>query len=561
MIDDETRYRAVDSRDARFDGVFFTAVRTTGIYCRPSCPAATPKRINCTFFATAAAAQGAGFRACRRCRPDSVPGSPEWNHRADLVGRAVRLIGDGVVDREGVAGLADRLGYSARQVQRQLTAELGAGPLALARAQRAQTARLLLQTTALPVTEVAFAAGFASVRQFNDTVREVYDRTPSGLRSENATGHPKAATPGTITLRLAYRGALDSDHLLDFLALRAVPGVEEVVAGDRPGVRTYRRTLALPYGHAVAEVDGLAAADPPTRGWLDCRLTLTDLRDLTTAVHRLRVLFDLDADPDAVDEQLGADGVLGAAVRSRPGVRSPGHVDPHELAVRAVLGQQITVAAARTLAARLSERYGVELPEPSGGLRLLFPTPQALAEAADEDLAMPASRRRALRGLCAALAGAGAGAETGAGAGAADVGDVGSAEGGGRGGVSVGSGVAVGVRLDAGVDREEAAAALLALPGIGPWTVGYLRMRALADPDVFLPGDAGVRHGLQRLGRPGDPAAAAAAARAWAPWRSYAVHRLWLAAGTPAPASAPESTPRRAARRATDGLDEVGVRA
>nr|WP_052389960.1 AlkA N-terminal domain-containing protein [Streptomyces sp. NRRL B-24484] len=499
MIDDETRYRAVDSRDSRFDGVFFTAVRTTGIYCRPSCPAVTPKRVNCTFYPTAAAAQGAGYRACRRCRPDSVPGSPEWNHRADLVGRAVRLIGDGVVDREGVAGLAERLGYSARQLQRQLTAELGAGPLALARAQRAQTARLLLQTTGLPVTEIAFAAGFASVRQFNDTVREVYDRTPTALRAETAGRRARPATAGTLALRLAYRGALDSDHLLDFLALRAVPGVEEVVPGGRPGVRTYRRTLALPYGHAVAEVDGLAAADPPTRGWLDCRLALTDLRDLTTAVHRLRALFDLDADPDAVDEQLGADALLGAAVRARPGVRSPGHVDPHELAVRAVLGQQVTVAAARTLAGRLAERYGAALPAPSGGLRLLFPTAAALAGARDDDLAMPAARRRALRGLCAALA----------------------------------DGT---VRLDGGVDREEASAALLALTGIGPWTVGYLRMRALGDPDVFLPGDAGVRHGLQRLGRPGDATAAAAAARPWAPWRSYAVHRLWLASAGPVPA-------------------------
>ncbi|WP_405013915.1 AlkA N-terminal domain-containing protein [Kitasatospora sp. NBC_01539] len=500
MIDDETRYRAVDSRDARFDGVFFTAVRTTGIYCRPSCPAVTPKQSNCTFYPSAAAAQGAGYRACRRCRPDSVPGSPEWNHRADVVGRAVRLIGDGVVDREGVAGLADRLGYSARQLQRQLTAELGAGPLALARAQRAQTARLLLQTTPLPVTEIAFAAGFASVRQFNDTVREVYDRTPSGLRAEGATGRRTAvppATPGTIALRLAYRGALDSAHLLDFLALRAVPGVEEVVPGGRPGVRTYRRTLALPYGHAVAEVDGLATTDTPTRGWLDCRLALTDLRDLTTAVHRLRALLDLDADPDAVDERLGRDGALGPAVLARPGVRSPGHVDPHELAVRAVLGQQITVAAARTLAGRLAERYGAALPAPGGGLHLLFPTPAALAGAADGDLAMPDARRRALRGLCAVLA----------------------------------DGT---LRLDPGADREQAAAELLALPGIGPWTVGYLRMRALADPDVFLPGDAGIRHGLQRLGRPGDPAAADTAARAWAPWRSYAVHRLWLAAAPPA---------------------------
>ncbi|MBP0450436.1 MULTISPECIES: DNA-3-methyladenine glycosylase 2 family protein [unclassified Kitasatospora] len=493
VIDDDIRYRAVDSRDARFDGVFFTAVTSTGIYCRPSCPAVTPKRANCTFYPSAAAAQGAGFRACRRCRPDSVPGSPEWNHRADLVGRAMRLIGDGVVDREGVAGLAHRLGYSSRQLQRQLTAELGAGPIALARARRAQTARLLLQTTALPVTEIAFAAGFASVRQFNDTVREVYDRTPSGLRAEVTAGRRNATPAGGLTLRLAYRGAFDSDHLVDFLALRAVPGVEEVVPGGRPGVRTYRRTLALPYGHGIAEVDGLAPGEPRTRGWLDCRLFLTDLRDLPTAVQRLRILFDLDADPDAVDEQLGADPVLGALVRSRPGLRSPGHVDPHELAVRAVLGQQVTVGAARTLAGRLAEKYGTALPEPSGGLRLLFPAAASLAAADPEDFAMPAARRRALTGLCAALA----------------------------------EGV---VRLDGGVDREAAAAELLALPGIGPWTVGYLRMRALADPDVFLPTDVGIRHGLTRLGAPGDPKSAARAAESWAPWRSYAVHRLWAGA-------------------------------
>lgn len=496
------RYRAVDSRDARFDGVFFTAVTSTGIYCRPSCPAVTPKRANCTFYRTAAAAQGAGFRACRRCRPDSVPGSPEWNHRADLVGRAMRLIGDGVVDRDGVAGLAGLLGYSSRQLQRQLTAELGAGPIALARARRAQTARLLLQTTELPVTEVAFAAGFSSVRQFNDTVREVYDRTPSGLRAEVAAGRRTASPAGGLALRLAYRGALDSGHLIDFLALRAVPGVEEVVPGARPGVRTYRRTLALPFGHGIAEVDGLAAGESRTRGWLDCRLRLADLRDLTTAVHRLRALFDLDADPDAVDEQLGADRLLGAAVRARPGLRSPGHVDPHELAVRAVLGQQVTVAAARTLAARLAGTYGAALPAPSGGLTRLFPTAAALAGADPADLAMPAARKRALTGLCAALA-------EGA------------------------------VRLDGGVDREQAAAQLLALPGIGPWTVGYLRMRALADPDVFLPGDVGVRHGLLRLGAAGDPRSAAAIATGWAPWRSYAVHRLWVLASNQAADAAP----------------------
>ncbi|WP_282205380.1 DNA-3-methyladenine glycosylase 2 family protein [Kitasatospora fiedleri] len=509
VIDDETRYRAVDSRDARFDGVFFTAVRTTGIYCRPSCPATTPKRTNCTFYPTAAAAQGAGYRACRRCRPDSVPGSPEWNHRADLVGRAVRLIGDGVVDREGVAGLASRLGYSSRQLQRQLTAELGAGPLALARAQRAQTARLLLQTTELPVTDVAFAAGFASVRQFNDTIREVYDRTPSTLRTEHGGHRRTPAAGGTLGLRLAYRGAIDTGHLLDFLGLRAVPGVEEVVPGPRPGTRSYRRTLALPYGHGLAEVDGLAPGDRPDRGWLDCRLTLTDLRDLTTAVHRLRALFDLDADPDAVDARLAADPLLAPLAAARPGLRSPGHVDPHELAVRAVLGQQVTVAAARTLAGRLAERYGTPLPTADGGLRLLFPTAAALAAADPEHLAMPTARRRALLGLCAALA----------------------------------DGT---VRLDPGVDREQAAAELLALPGIGPWTVGYLRMRALADPDVFLPTDIGVRDGLRALGEAGDPRAAAERSARWAPWRSYALHHLWSAA-----AERHAATPRTRATRET----------
>lgn len=500
--DDDTRYRAVSSRDARFDGVFFTAVATTGIYCRPSCPAVTPKRANVRFYPSAAAAQAAGFRACRRCRPDAVPGSPDWNVRADLVGRAMRLIGDGVVDREGVTGLADRLGYSTRQLGRQLTAELGAGPIALARAQRAHTARILLQTTALPVTEIAFAAGFSSVRQFNDTLRQVYDRTPSALRAEQSAAH-RVRADGGIALRLAHRGPIDTEHLLDFLAVRAVPGVEEVVPGPRPGLRTYRRTLALPHGHAVAEVDG-APAGAADRGWLDCRLHLSDLRDLTTAVQRIRALFDLDADPETVAGHLGADPLLAAGVRARPGLRSPGHVDPHELAVRAVLGQQVTVAAARTLAGRLAERYGKPLPAPSGGLTVLFPTAEALAGAAPEDLAMPAARRRAVLGLTAALAD-------------------------GR------------VRLDAGVERERAARELLELPGIGPWTVGYIRMRALADPDVFLPGDAGVRHGLGRLGQPGDPAAATRAATPWGPWRSYAVHHLWATASGP-------STPGDAAR-------------
>lgn len=477
-MDDESRYEAVRSRDARFDGVFFTAVRTTGIYCRPSCPAVTPKRVNVRFYRSAAAAQGAGFRACRRCRPDTVPGSAEWNVRADTVGRAMRMIDDGVVDREGVAGLAARLGYSARQVQRQLTAELGAGPVALARGRRAHSARVLLQTTRLPVTEIAFAAGFASVRQFNETVRQIYACSPTELRGNR---RPPVEGDG-VALRLACREPYDARHLFDFLGRRAVEGVEEVTGP--PGERRYRRTLALPHGHAVAEVRERGGP-----GWLPCRLHLTDLRDLTTAVQRLRVLFDLDADPLAVAERFAADPLLAATAAAAPGLRAPGAVDPAELAARAVLGQQVTVAAARTLAGRLVAAHGKPLPAPDGSLTHLFPDADTLAGSALDGLAMPGSRRDALRTVMAALAD-----------GAVDLG--------------------------AGADRDEAERALLALRGIGPWTAGYVRMRALGDPDVFLPGDAGVRHGLERLG------ATVAHSAAWRPWGSYALHLLWITAST-----------------------------
>ncbi|MBW1596140.1 DNA-3-methyladenine glycosylase 2 family protein [Streptomyces sp. JJ38] len=484
MMDDESRYEAVRSRDGRFDGVFFTAVRTTGIYCRPSCPAVTPKRQNVTFHPSAASAQAAGYRACRRCRPDTVPGSAEWNVRADAVGRAMRMIADGVVDREGVGGLAARLGYSTRQVQRQLTAELGAGPIALARAQRAHAARTLLQTTGLPVTEIAFAAGFASVRQFNDTVRAAYGTTPTGLR-----GTPPTEREGDgVSLRLAFRGPYDAAGVFDFLGLRVVPGVEEMTG--EPGDRRYRRTLALPHAHAVAEVGERGGPN-----WLPCRLHLADLRDLTTAVQRLRRLFDLDADPYAVTERLGADPLLGRWVAVRPGLRSPGAADGGELAARAVLGQQVTVQAARTLAGRLVETYGKPLPAPDGTLTRLFPRPETLADAELAELGMPGARRAALRTVMTALA--------------------------------EGS-----VRLDPGADREDAERALLALRGIGPWTASYIRMRALGDPDVFLTGDAGVRHGLARLDGAVDPAA-------WRPWRSYAVHHLWAGPARPAALGGP----------------------
>ncbi|MEU4209338.1 AlkA N-terminal domain-containing protein [Streptomyces sp. NPDC026206] len=478
---EDSRYQAVSSRDARFDGVFYFAVATTGIYCRPSCPAVTPKRVNVRFYPSAAAAQGAGFRACRRCRPDAAPGSAEWNVRADLAGRAMRLIGDGVVDREGVRGLADRLGYSSRQVHRRLTEELGAGPVALARAQRAHTARVLLQTTDLPVTEIAFAAGFASVRQFNDTIREIYALTPRELRARPA--HRRGGTPGGIPLRLAHRGPYAAREVFGFLQRRTITGIEEMLG--TPGVRRYRRTLRLPYGTGIAEV---REPRPRHGDWLDCRLHLTDPRDLSTAVQRLRRLFDLDADPYAVAERLGADPRLRPLVTTRPGLRSPGAADGEELAVRAVLGQQVSVAAAARLAGTLVAAYGKPLAAPDGGLTHVFPEPGTLAAAALDELGMPDARRRALRTLAAALA----------------------------------DGT---VRLDAGADRDTAERDLLALPGIGPWTAGYIRMRALGDPDVFLPGDAGVRHGLAALG------ATAGDAEAWRPWRSYALHHLWNAPG------------------------------
>ncbi|MEU6985944.1 AlkA N-terminal domain-containing protein [Streptomyces sp. NPDC046324] len=427
VTSEDTRYEAVSSRDARFDGAFFFGVETTGIYCRPSCPAVTPKRKNVTFFPTAAAAQGHGFRACRRCRPDAVPGSAEWNVRADVVGRAMRMIGDGVVDREGVPGLAGRLGYSARQVQRQLTAELGAGPVALARAQRAHTARLLLQTTGLPVTEIAFASGFASVRQFNDTIRRIYARTPTELRTESGTGAgPRTALAAGVPLRLAHRGPYAAREVFGLLAAEALPGVEEVL-GD-PGSRTYRRTLRLPYGTGIVSVDERAAGP-----WLEARIHLTDLRDLTTAVQRLRRLLDLDADPYAVAERLGADPALAARVAARPGLRSPGAADPEEFALRTVVGPDE--------AARLVRTQGTALENACGTLTHLFPEPAALT-------AHPQAGP-----LATALAGGA-------------------------------------VRLDPGADRDEAEIALRAVPGVSPAHATLIRMRALGDPDVDPGGGA-----------------------------------------------------------------------
>lgn len=453
-------YRAVSSRDRRFDGRFWFGVTSTGIYCRPSCPARTPKAENVRFFPSAAAASRGGFRACRRCAPDAVPGSPQWDQRADVTARAVRLIGDGVVDRGGVPELASRLGYTERHLHRLLADELGAGPLALARTQRAQTAKTLIEKTGLGLAEIAFAAGFGSVRQFNDTFLQVYGCAPSTLRRTVST------VDGNVSLRLNYRAPLHAGALFTFLADRAVAGVEIATADH------YQRTLRLPHGTAMVT---LAPAD----GYVAAELRLGDLRDLTPAVARCRRLLDLDADPIAVDSTLAEDPALAAVVAAEPGVRLPRSVDGFEAAVRAIVGQQVSVAGARTVLARLC---------PDG----VFPSPTELLALPDEAFAMPTRRRATLRALADAIQD--------------------------------------GLLLDAGSDRAATRAALLDLPGIGGWTADYIAMRALGDPDVLLPTDLGTRRGAAALGLPTDPDDLVRYAERWRPWRSYAQLRLWRAA-------------------------------
>ncbi len=474
--DAERCYRAVLGKDRRFDGVFYTGVRTTGIYCRPSCPAVTPRRSNVAFYPTAAAAQGAGLRACHRCRPDLTPGSPEWDVNADVTGRAMRMIADGVVEREGVDGLAARAGYTSRHLSRMLAKQLGAGPLALARAQRAHTARILIETTELGFADIAFAAGFASVRQFNATVHEAYDATPTALRAGRRAGATADATPGVITVSLAVRKPFAAASLLDFLATRCTVGIDESAPGR------YSRTLRLPHGHGRVHLR-------PSESKVACSLQLRDLRDLSAAIERCRRLLDLDADPIAIDEVLGSDDLLRDRVKSQPGLRAPGHVDGFEVAVKAIVGQQISVLGARAIASRLVHSYGEEI---AGDHQLthVFPTADTIAAANPETLPMPRARGRALVGLAAAVAE-------------------------GR------------VVLDRGSDRGEVRAALLSLPGIGPWTADYIALRALGDPDVFMATDLGVRRGLARLGFHGNATMIEQRSQGWRPWRSYALMHVW----------------------------------
>ncbi|AZS44746.1 DNA-3-methyladenine glycosylase 2 family protein [Microbacterium oleivorans] len=489
----DERYRAIDARDARFDGQFVTAVHTTGIYCRPSCPARTPKASNVSFFPTSAAAHEAGFRACKRCLPEATPGSPQWNLRGDVAGRAMRLIADGVVDRDGVSGLAARLGYSDRHLTRLLTTELGAGPLALARAHRAHTARTLLVDTDLSMADVAFAAGFGSIRQFNDTLTEVFSLSPTELRARRRV---TSTTPGRIDLVLPVREPFDAVGLFGWMRAHAIPGVE---TGDAV---SFARTIRLDGGPAWFEVRQDAA------GRLRLRAELASLRDLAPLIARVRRLFDLDADPTAIDAALSRHPELRSLVERVPGVRLPAAMDADEMLIRAMIGQQISVASARTVMGRLAAALGESVESPTGPA-VLFPTPTVIAERGGEVLRGPGARIRAIVHAASALAD--------------------------------GS-----LQLTPGDDTDEQRAALLALPGIGPWTADYVRMRVLGDPDVLLPGDVAARAGAAAAGIPADAAGLTSWSTRAAPWRSYLMAHLWYAAPvTQAWRSGDASSPRK----------------
>ncbi|WP_417508567.1 AlkA N-terminal domain-containing protein [Microbacterium sp.] len=482
----DERYRAIDARDTRFDGQFVTAVHSTGIYCRPSCPARTPKQQNVSFYPTSAAAHEAGFRACKRCLPEAAPGSPAWDLRGDAAARAMRLIADGVVEREGVGGLAARLGYSRRHLTRLLTAELGAGPLALARAHRAHNARMLLVGTDLPVADVAFSAGFSSIRQCNETIREVFDLTPSELRARRRAAQEPQTVLGEIDLLLPHRWPMDAAGIFAWMAARAIPGAETSTANS------FARHLRMPGGPAWFEV----RQEPG--GPLRLRARVAHLGDLAPLVATARRVFDLDADPVAVDAALSRHPLLAPLVARVPGIRVPGAADPHEMLIRAMVGQQITVAAARTALTALTQALGERVAGPDGEEGILFPAMTAIAEHGAEVLRGPAARIRAITGAATALA----------------------------------DGT---LTLTVGDDRATQRSDLLAMPGIGPWTADYVRMRVIGDPDVFLPGDVAIRAGAGASGIPADAVPLTAWAERAAPWRSYLSAHLWRAAPVRAP--------------------------
>ncbi len=477
-LDPELCYRALSTRDARFDGRFFTAVRSTGIYCRPICPARTPKRENCLFLPCAAAAQEAGFRPCLRCRPEASPGTPAWLGTSASVSRALRLIGEGALDRGSVEALAERVGIGERQLRRLFLAHLGATPLAVAQTRRVLFAKKLIDETALPMVEVALASGFSSIRRFNDAIARTFGQNPTRLRRLR---RGRAAADGSeITLQLPFRPPYPWRALLGYLAVRATPGVE-AVSGD-----AYWRSVR------IGDVTGVVCVEP-VRGanHLLARIRLDSTAPLIEAAERLRRVFDLGADPAAIAAQLGRDPRLRTRLTALPGLRVPGAWDGFELAVRAVLGQQVSVRGSTTLAGRLAEVHGEPLANGPPGVSRLFPRPETLARARLSGLGLTGSRAAAIRALARAVA-------DGA------------------------------LRLDGSGDPQPTLEALRALPGIGEWTAQYVAMRALREPDAFPASDLGLRRALGGPSGPASEAAALRRAEVWRPWRAYAAMWLWL---------------------------------
>lgn len=476
-LDQEICYRAVESRDARFDGRFFTAVRTTGIYCRPICPARTPRRPHVTFYACAAAAEQAGYRPCKRCRPEASPGTPAWLGTSATVSRAMRCIAEGALDSGNVADLAARLGLGPRQLTRLFERHLGATPVRIAQSRRVHFARSLIEQSSLPMTQLALAAGFGSLRRFNALVHAVYGCAPTDLRRRRSLADaPDSRSATVLDCRLPYRPPYDWDHLARFLRGRAIPGVECVADNS------YSRTLALTAGRT-----GFLRVAPGAGAWLELRLELPDLGGAIALVARARRMFDCDADPAVIGDHLGRDPDLAPLVRRRPGLRLPSAFDPFELAVRAIVGQQVSVAAATTVTGRVVARCGRPLEVPRPPLTHLFPTPAALAAAALDGLGLTTQRAATLRTFAAAVA----------------------------------SGELI---LDAPRGPDEWVARMTTLPGIGPWTAQYVALRAFGEPDAFPPGDLGLKRALPDV----DLAARSAA---WSPWRGYAALHLWAGPG------------------------------
>ena len=482
-MDDDACYRAFQMRDARFDGRIFSGVTSTGIYCRPICPARTPKRENMRFYRSAAAAQEAGFRPCLRCRPETSPDLGSWRGTSNTVSRALGLIEAGALDNGDVDSLAERLGVGERQLRRLFQQHVGASPVAVAQTRRVLLAKQLLHETRMPMAEVALAAGFGSVRRFNETFQQLFDRPPAKLRRVGGA-EVAAGEGGAATIRLPYRAPYDWPAMLAFLSARAIPGVEAVREGR------YARSLR------VGAARGVVMIEPGEGDYLKATLRFPKVEAWPAVIARVRRVFDLAADPAVIQAHLSEDPDLAPLVAARPGLRAPGAWDGFELAVRAVLGQQITVQAARMLAGKITAAHGAPLEDEAAnalGLTHFFPEPAALAQADVETLAMPRARGRALVGLAAAAA--------------ADP-------------------ELFGMRRS----LDEAVAALRALPGIGEWTAQYIAMRALREPDAFPSADIGLMRALE--GPDGvRPTAAELLARAerWRPWRAYAASHLWAA--------------------------------